>query len=100
MVRVKHRPLTAHDDRQLPEDSGRKIALITGDLLMAPAPNQYHQTLRPYPFTLLGPFLTANSVGKRSAVTFEVRLTDLNVYLPDPRSFPQSRYPARAEILA
>ena len=31
---------------------------------------------------------------------FDVTLTDLNVYLPDPRSFPQSRYPARAEILA
>ena len=67
MVRVKHRPLTAHDDRQLPEDSGRKIALITGDFLMSPAPTQYHQTLRPHPFTLLESFLKANSVGKHDA---------------------------------
>jgi hypothetical protein len=62
MVRLKHRPLTVHDYRQLPEDSGKKTELTEGDLLMSPAPNQYHQTLRPHPFTLRGSFLKAHSV--------------------------------------
>lgn len=40
MVRLKHRPLTVHDYRQLPEDSGKKTELIEGDLFMSLAPNR------------------------------------------------------------
>ena len=36
MVRLKHRTLTVHDHRQLPEDSGKKTELIEGDLFMSP----------------------------------------------------------------
>ena len=67
---------------------------------MSPAPNRYHQTIRTNLFTFLGPFLKANSVGKLSVPPFDVRLTDLNVYQPEPCCSSQSRYPARPEILA
>ena len=97
MVLVKHRPLTVHDYRQLPEDAGKKTELIEGDLVMSPAPNRYHQDIL---FRLSGMFwayLQANPIGKVYAAPFDVTLTDLNVYQPDLCYFSKSRYTSLTE---
>jgi Uma2 family endonuclease len=86
MAVVKPRPLTKFDYSQLPE-TGPRYQLINGDLYMAPAPNRFHQdistTIR---FEILK-YLEREPRGIIYDAPFDVVLTDLNVFQPDPAFF-------------
>ena len=91
MLTVKHRPLTVHDYRELP-DTGRRYQLIEGDLHMAPSPNRFHQNIASNLHGPIWAYLQAKPVGKIYLAPFDVYLTDLNVFQPDLSYFSKSRY--------
>ncbi len=82
MLKMKHRPLTVRDYRELPEGPPH-YQLIEGDLYMSPSPNRYHQHIsRNIEFVLMK-YLEAHPSGIVYHAPFDVELTDLNVYQPD-----------------
>jgi len=91
MPPVAHRPLTAHDYRDLPE-IGPRYQLVEGDLHMAPAPNRYHQGILVFLAGEFSAWLKQNPTGRIYLAPFDVYLTDLNVYQPDLSYFSKSRY--------
>ncbi len=92
MLTVTHRPLTAHDYRELPED-GPRYQLIEGELHMAPAPNRFHQTILLRLAQKIQNHLDQHQTGKIFIAPFDVYLTDINVYQPDICYFSEKRYP-------
>jgi Uma2 family endonuclease len=97
MLTVKHRPLTVHDYRQLPESPGRKTELIEGDFFMSPSPNRFHQDIQLRLAATIWAYLQTHPIGRIYAAPFDVTLTDLNVYQPDLCYFSKSRYASLTE---
>jgi Uma2 family endonuclease len=74
--------LTVEDYRLLPE-TGPRYQLVEGDLLMAPAPNRFHQDIsRNIEFILLK-YLVSHRIGIVYDAPFDVFLDETNVYQPD-----------------
>jgi len=74
--------LTADDYRAMPE-TGPRYQLVEGDLIMAPAPNRYHQDISRNLEFLLLKYLEKHPVGKLYDAPFDVYLTQFNVFQPD-----------------
>jgi Uma2 family endonuclease len=62
MQAVQVEPLTVEDYRSLPE-GGPRYQLIEGDLIMAPAPNRYHQDISLNLVLLFGGYLAKHPIG-------------------------------------
>lgn len=73
---------TVADYRAMPED-GKRYQLVEGDLIVAPAPNTFHQFVQRNLLRILDTYLLANSVGTVVGAPCDVYLDDLNVYQPD-----------------
>ncbi len=74
--------LTA-DDYFLMPDTGPRYQLIEGELIMAPAPNRFHQDIsRNLEFILLK-YLEKNPIGTLYDAPFDVVLNEINVFQPD-----------------
>jgi Uma2 family endonuclease len=74
--------LTAEEYYALPEETPSH-QLVEGELIMAPAPNRYHQTISHNIELLLGNFLRQNPLGKVYDAPFDVELDEHNVFQPD-----------------
>jgi Uma2 family endonuclease len=75
-------PFTVRDYRQMPED-GRRYEVIDGILLMAPAPNRYHQRISRNLCRIVYQFLHEHPIGEAYDAPFDVYFDDLNVVQPD-----------------
>lgn len=75
-------PCTVEDYKLMPE-TGPRYQLVEGDLLMAPAPNRYHQDISRNLEYLLLRFLEENPIGILYHAPFDVYLDDINVLQPD-----------------
>lgn len=73
---------TAADFRAKPED-GKRYQLIEGDIIMAPAPNTYHQLVQINLVRILSTYLLRHPIGTLLCSPCDVYLDDLNVYQPD-----------------
>ncbi len=74
--------LTVEDYWLTPLD-GPRYQLIEGELIMAPAPNRFHQDIsRNLEFILLK-YLEKNPIGKLYHAPFDVVLNEINVFQPD-----------------
>ncbi len=82
MQAVPIQPLTVEDYRLLPE-TGPRYQLIEGDLIMAPAPNRFHQDISLNIVLLLGGYLTKHPIGKLYEAPFDVYFDQVNVCQPD-----------------
>ena len=65
------------------EDDGCRYEVIQGELLMAPAPNRFHQGISRNLCFLLVSYLRKNKIGKAYNAPFDVYLDDFNVVQPD-----------------
>jgi Uma2 family endonuclease len=90
MAQTSPRPLTKFDYWELPE-AGPRYQLIEGDLLMAPAPNRFHQSILGVLFGELYQYLQAHPVGRIYSASLDVVLSDLNVFQPDLIFVSQAR---------
>lgn len=72
---------TVEDYRATPE--GTRYQLIEGELILAPAPNLYHQTIVGKIYLLLANFLTRRPLGKVFVAPADVYLSDHDVLQPD-----------------
>jgi Uma2 family endonuclease len=75
------RPMTVEDYRATPE--GARYQLISGELVMAPAPSRYHQIIIGNLYLLLRTYLAAHSIGEAYVSPFDVYLTEHDVFQPD-----------------
>jgi Uma2 family endonuclease len=75
-------PFTAADYREMPDD-GRRYQLVDGDLLMAPAPNTFHQIVQRNLLTTLQVYLLSHPLGTVLGAPCDVYLDELNVVQPD-----------------
>ncbi len=75
-------PLTVADYRLMPA-AGPRYQLIEGDLIMAPAPNRFHQDISGNLQYLLRAYLEEHPIGKLYAAPLDVFLDEVNVYQPD-----------------
>jgi Uma2 family endonuclease len=75
-------PFTAAEYREMPDD-GRRYQLVEGDLLMAPAPNTFHQIVQTNLLYLLRGYLLKHPLGTVLGAPCDVYLDDLNVFQPD-----------------
>jgi len=82
MKAVAMEPLTVEDYRSLP-DGGPRYQLIEGDLIIAPAPNRYHQEISGNIYLLLAKYLEKHPAGKLYAAPFDVYFDQINVHQPD-----------------
>ncbi len=73
---------TAADYRSMPED-GKRYQLIEGEIIMAPAPNTYHQVVQRNVLVLLDNYLRRRPMGTVLGAPCDVYLDDQNVYQPD-----------------
>jgi Uma2 family endonuclease len=73
--------LTVEDYRATPE--GARYQLLEGDLIMAPAPNLFHQSVAGNIYALLVVFLAKKSVGKVFIAPCDVYLSEHDVVQPD-----------------
>lgn len=73
--------LTVEDYRATPE--GTRYQLVEGDLLMAPAPNLYHQSITGRIHQLLANFLDQNPLGRVFIAPCDVYLSEHDVVQPD-----------------
>ncbi|MGH8019664.1 MAG: Uma2 family endonuclease [Opitutaceae bacterium] len=77
--------LTIHsvaDYRALPDD-GPRYQLVEGELIMAPAPNTFHQIVQANLLHLLKAHLFQHPLGTVLGAPCDVYLDDHNVYQPD-----------------
>lgn len=82
MQAVPMPPLTVDDYRSLP-DTGPRYQLIEGDLIMAPAPNRFHQDISGNIYYLLRAYLERQPLGKLYEAPFDVYFDPINVCQPD-----------------
>lgn len=75
-------PFTAAEYRDMPDD-GRRYQLVDGELVMAPAPNTYHQIVQGNVLILLAPFVRNSRLGTVLGAPCDVYLDDFNVFQPD-----------------
>jgi Uma2 family endonuclease len=73
---------TVEDYTSLPE-TGPRYQLVEGDLIVAPAPNRYHQQISGNLEFLLRAYLKEHPIGKIYDAPFDVYLDDVNVFQPD-----------------
>jgi len=76
------KPFTAADYRQMEED-GRRYEVLEGILLMAPAPNRFHQAISRNLCRILYSFLHEHRLGRAYNAPFDVYFDDINVAQPD-----------------
>lgn len=79
---VKRKKYTYQDYLNLPDD-GKRYEVINGELVMAPAPNIFHQTVLINLVNELKNFLKKENVGKMLCAPTDVKLSDSNVVQPD-----------------
>jgi Uma2 family endonuclease len=82
MAAVQMEGLTVEDYRLLPE-SGPRYQLIEGELIMAPAPNRYHQDISLNIILLLGNYLEKHPIGRLYEAPFDVYFDQSNAHQPD-----------------
>jgi Uma2 family endonuclease len=82
--------LTVADYLKLPED-GPRYELIEGELLMAPAPNRFHQEIFANLFLILGAYVRKRRSGKIYSAPFDVIFDEHNVLQPDIIFFSNAR---------
>ncbi|MSU49054.1 MAG: Uma2 family endonuclease [Opitutus sp.] len=73
---------TSADYRQMPED-GKRYQLCEGEIIMAPAPNTFHQIVQGNLLYILKSHLLRHPVGTVLCAPCDVYLDDHNVYQPD-----------------
>lgn len=73
---------TAADYRAMPDD-GKRYQLIEGELIMAPAPNTFHQFVQKNLLFILETYLRRHPLGSVLGAPCDVYLDDQNVYQPD-----------------
>jgi Uma2 family endonuclease len=73
--------LSVEDYRATPE--GTRYQLVEGELLMAPAPNRFHQDIVWNLSQILGQFLRGHPVGKAYIAPLDVYLGEHDVFQPD-----------------
>lgn len=73
---------TVEDYLSMPE-GGPRYELIEGELLMAPAPNRYHQEISGNIEFILRTYLKKHRIGKLYDAPFDVYLDEINVVQPD-----------------
>ncbi len=73
--------LTVEDYRATPE--GTRYQLVAGDLIMAPAPNLYHQDIAGRFYNLVSNFLSRKPVGRVFTAPCDVYLSEHDVVQPD-----------------
>lgn len=86
-------PRTVADYVQLPDD-GPRYELIEGELLMAPAPNLFHQRISFNLTLILGNFVEKKRLGKIFVAPFDVIFDEHNVLQPDIIFFSNARVSA------
>ena len=64
-------------------DDGRRYQVVEGELIMAPAPNRYHQEILGDLFSTIRSFLKEHRFGKVYVAPFDVFLDEINVLQPD-----------------
>lgn len=82
MRAVQVEPLTVEDYRSLPE-GGPRYQLIEGDLIIAPAPNRFHQDIAGNIYFMLRGYLEKHPIGKLYEAPFDVYFDQFNAYQPD-----------------
>ena len=78
---IEAEPLTVEDYRATPE--GSRYQLVEGELVMAPAPNLYHQSISGRIYRLLADFTEKRGLGRVFIAPCDVYLTDRDVLQPD-----------------
>jgi Uma2 family endonuclease len=73
---------TAADYRSMPED-GKRYQLIEGEIIVAPAPNTYHQHVQRNLLRVLDTYLLQHPIGTVLGAPCDVYLDDQNVFQPD-----------------
>jgi Uma2 family endonuclease len=73
--------LTVGDYRATPE--GSRYQLIDGELIMAPAPNRYHQEIVWNLMRILDRHLVQHQTGRAFVAPFDVFLSEHDVFQPD-----------------
>lgn len=81
---------TVADYMQLPDD-GPRYELIEGELLMAPAPNLFHQRIAFNLTLILGNYVEKKRIGKLFFAPFDVIFDEHNVLQPDIIFFSNAR---------
>lgn len=81
--------LTVDDYRATPE--GARYQLVEGELIMAPAPSLYHQTITGNLHLLLAGFLQKQRLGRVFMAPCDVYLSDHDVVQPDLLFVAQAR---------
>ena len=82
MIATETRRLTVADYRKLPGDDWR-YQLIDGEIIMAPAPNFFHQTILANLVDMIAPHVRHRDLGKLRFAPLDLYLDDSNVYQPD-----------------
>lgn len=73
---------TVADYRAMPED-GKRYQLVEGELIVAPAPNTFHQIVQVNLVRILATYVLQHRLGTILGAPCDVYLDDLNVYQPD-----------------
>lgn len=73
---------TVADYRAMPED-GKRYQLVEGELIVAPAPNTFHQIVQINLLALLHTHVCKTTLGRVLGTPTDVHLDDVNVYQPD-----------------
>jgi Uma2 family endonuclease len=89
MQAAQIQPLTVKDYRSLPE-TGPRYQLIEGDLIMAPAPNRFHQDISGNICYLLRDYLEQHPLGKLYQAPFDVYFDQFNAHQPDIAFFSKA----------
>jgi Uma2 family endonuclease len=74
----------------MPED-GKRYQLIEGELIVAPAPNTFHQIVQKHLLRILDSYLLQHRIGTVIGAPCDVTLDDHNVYQPDLLYITQER---------
>jgi len=82
MPALQTAPFTATEYRAMPDD-GRRYQIVEGELLMAPAPSTFHQTVQANLICLLRPFVLRHNLGTVLGAPCDVYLDEVNVFQPD-----------------
>lgn len=82
MISTQARPITRHEYALIPFGAPN-YQLIEGDLITAPSPGTFHQTIASKLNRLIGNFLDTHLLGRVFIAPLDVHLSDLNVYQPD-----------------
>jgi Uma2 family endonuclease len=73
---------TAADYREMPDD-GKRYQLVEGELIMAPAPNTFHQHVSRNLLRILDNHLLRHPIGTVLGAPCDVYLDEHNVFQPD-----------------